>query len=256
MELGKSESVISDPSGGYSNEHNIGHSDEHSIGYSDEHSIGYSDGHSIGYSDDHSIGYSDEHSDSSNTISNTESVINPMTEHSANTTSTNTTSTNTTSTNTTSTTTTSTNRREAFQEIIKLFPDLNLDVDEVMFNNDIQALNTKIEEAKINIKSLSPELQHKIEAAAPNHFATYMNLRDELCKELPVYSCVKNIVKNMTTSKYIKMNPLTDYDTFENSHITDWYLDFEDYDVPLELKNTKHIIYDKYGHLGLVHVVN
>ena len=251
MELGKSESVISDPSGGYS----------------DEHSIGYSDGHSIGYSDEHSdssntvINPMTEHSDSSNTISNTESVINPMTEHSANTTtSTNTASTNTTSTNTASTnstsTTTSTNRREAFQEIIKLFPDLDLDVDEVMFNNDIQALNTKIEEAKINIKSLSPELQYKIEAAAPNHFATYMNLRDELCKELPVYSCVKNIVKNMTTSKYIKMNPLTDYDTFENSHITDWYLDFEDYDVPLELKNTKHIIYDKYGHLGLVHVVN
>ena len=126
-------------------------------------------------------------------------------------------------------------RRQRFIDVLKLFPELHLDVDRVMYENDISILNDRIEEAKMDTQHQQLHILPKLEAAVPNHFETYLSLRDDFCNDLPVYSCVKNIVKNIPTSKYIKMNPMFEEEEFKDPNITDWYLDYEGYDDSLGL---------------------
>lgn len=164
------------------------------------------------------------------------------------------------------------NRRRAFEAITKWFPSMHLDVDELMFRFDEQRFNNKLDELKIDAIDYSPIMQEKIHNAIPSYVPTYKELGEEFCSEFPVYACVKDIVKDIPTSKYIKMDMMTDFD-FTDPKITDWYLDFEGcpdvYDEPIEVKNIKDIIYDVYddndniidvsttsGRMGLVHVTS
>ena len=141
------------------------------------------------------------------------------------------------------------NRRRAFEAITKWFPSMHLDVDELMFRFDEQRFNDKLDELKIDAVDYSPIMQEKIHNAIPSYVPTYKELGEDLCSEFPVYACVEDIVKNTPTSKYIKMDMMTDFD-FTDPKITDWYLDFEGcpdvYDEPIEVKNIKDIIYDIY----------
>ena len=162
------------------------------------------------------------------------------------------------------------NRRRAFEAIVKLFPSMHLDVDELMFRFDERRFNDKLDELKADSLDYSLIMQEKIHNAILSYAPTYKELGEELCSEFPVYECVKDIVKDIPTSKYIKMSIMDDFD-FTDPKITDWYLDFEGchdvYDEPIELKNIKNVIYDVYdeagniidvstrdGRMGLVHL--